>query len=91
MRALATIPACMAVPQAMTRIFVIRFKSSSGIFSSERSGRPFVRRGRIVFFNTSGCSWISFIMKCGKPFFMAASVFQDASRISGSTFVPSSS
>lgn len=23
-------------------------------------------------------------MKCGKPFFMAASVFQDASRISGS-------
>ena len=83
--ALATIPACIAVPQAITWMRLQSFKIKSGIPSSVRSGSPLERRGRMVFFNASGCSWISFNIKCGKPFFIAASTFQFTSIISGST------
>ena len=89
MRALATMPACMAVPQAIMWILVHWQKSSSGMLSSVKSGRPFDMRGRMVFFRAWGCSWISLSMKWGKPFFMAESMFQFTSMISGDTGVPS--
>ena len=81
--AFATIPACMAVPQAMMRIWPQSVNNSSGIPSDVKSGSPPARRGRMVFFNASGCSWISFSIKWGNPFFMAASIFQFTSSISG--------
>ena len=86
----ATIPACMAVPQATIWIWEQERKRESGISSSERSGSPLLILGSTVSFMASGCSWISFSMKWGKPFFMAASMFQLIVIISGCVFEKSS-
>ena len=83
--AFATIPACMAVPQAIIRTWEHSANMESGIPSSLKSGRRSNILGRMVFLRASGCSWISLSMKWGYPFFMAASMFQLTSSVSGST------